>query len=145
MHLLIIGARSDAVETLMDRFRNSDDPPRLPPFLKDLLIDVLINPEADVNARYEEALSALPPQAKDFLRRPIWLYTFKKFDQLENLPDLAGEPVWWIGTHEEYIYSPERYRLMAEQGLDKYWRERGFPPQCYSIEALPDGRNFACD
>ena len=46
----------------------------------------------------------------------------------------------WLPDFPEYRRSPEFQTFVRTMGLDDYWREHGFPPQCQAVGA--DG--FAC-
>ena len=111
------------------------------------LLAIFTDPAADRDEefrRFRDAIVATgAPEERVY--RPMWLYAFKRFEDLKNLPDLFGDAVWWLRAHDEYMQSPERYRLMHEQGLPDFWREKGFPPQCRAIDPLSDGRDYECD
>lgn len=73
------------------------------------------------------------------------LYAVHDYSQLRPVPPASGQTVWWYWMNDDFAQSPERYRLMREQGVEAYWREHGFPPQCRMIDPLPDGRDYQCD
>ncbi len=141
MHLLIASVAYGDLEARIARFQNSDAGEGFPEDFRAVLIDILIDPTTDPERAYELALR----HSGIALDLPIWLYAFKQFERLRNLPDLSGDPVWWLRSHADYLQSPERFRLMYEQGLPDYWHAKGFPPQCRAISPLADGRDFECD
>jgi TolB-like protein len=73
-------------------------------------------------------------------RRVAWHYAFKQYQNMPALPDLAGSMPWWYRVHDDFLNSTRRFEYFHSQGLEDYWRERGFPPMC---EAAPSG-DYRC-
>ena len=65
--------------------------------------------------------------------------------QYQYLKPLDYQLFWWVRNDEEFLKSPHRKRLMRELGLDDYWYENGFPPQCRPIKNSKIAHDFECD
>ncbi len=59
----------------------------------------------------------------------------------DEIPPTRFTLLWWLPGFPEYSVSSHRKRVMRELGMDKYWRARGFPPQCRAV----GDSDFECD
>ncbi|WP_265571419.1 TIR domain-containing protein [Sphingomicrobium nitratireducens] len=75
---------------------------------------------------------------------PFTLYMIRDFDSLYEVQH-GVFPIYWMRNWKEWLQHPARYAEIMDMGIDDYWRERGYPPQCRPIAPRPDGRDFVCD
>ena len=115
---------------------------------KERLLKAFFSPADDPETAKTEVLDALGP-AGAFLTQYGFpndvLYTLGDYQETAPVEPASSMMVWWYWMRPDYWQSPERYRVMREQGVEAYWREHGFPPQCRMIDPLPDGRDYECD
>ena len=54
------------------------------------------------------------------------------FRNYTNEYDL-DQQFWWFPYPADFRESPERKELIRSHGFERYWREHGFPPQCWPV------------
>ena len=105
-------------------------------------------PEDNPQAALDAFIASLGPLA-DFIEQDgvpsDMLHHFGDYGSINANNSQAGDLIAWVWSKPDFLNSSHRYRLMREQGLEAYWRENSFPPQCRMIDPLPDGRDFECD
>jgi hypothetical protein len=69
-------------------------------------------------------------------------YWLHQYDQVVTAPDFATDfMIQWEHRMPGFVNSPRFKEAVRRQGIDRYWREHGFPPQC---RAAGKG-DFTCD
>ncbi|MFN3213136.1 MAG: tetratricopeptide repeat protein [Henriciella sp.] len=106
-------------------------------------------PVDDPDQALQDFLAALGPFAQfleslDEMPGDL-LHNFGDYARITVSNSRSWDLVVWLYHRPEFLQSPDRYRLMDELGLEAYWRTNGLPPQCRSIETLPDGRDYMCE
>jgi adenylate cyclase len=76
--------------------------------------------------------------------QPLWgpaqsdfLFLYRQYEQIHT----ADSQYWWFPYPDEFRNSPQRKRLIREQGLPDYWRKHGFPARCRPVGES----DFECD
>lgn len=117
-------------EDLLEELRSQAIGPGLEArFISDLFEDTDFDFEqgyTEYMAMLEEAYGYVPglPARADFL------HSYKRFADIPTPLRTSGHTVWWYKYDEKFLTSPHRYRIIRDTGIERYWREREFPPQC---------------
>ena len=97
-------------------------------------IRAIENPDADNSAGFA--------RLKDWERQtnsdmnltflPAMFLSFRAYDELMEDTDWASY-VFWHPDGDEFRTTPQFKKIVRELGVLKYWRARGFPPQCKPV------------
>jgi hypothetical protein len=60
------------------------------------------------------------------------LLSFRAYDELAKDPTM-GVGALWHPDGDEFRTTPQFKTVIREYGIFKYWKFRGFPPQCKPI------------
>jgi tetratricopeptide (TPR) repeat protein len=74
----------------------------------------------------------------DLGRSSFYALAFRRYDDLVIQP---FNMIWWNPHLTDFVASPIRKKFIRDMGVDDYWRQADFPPQCRPIGE----DDFACD
>ncbi|MEJ2534860.1 MAG: hypothetical protein P8008_05190 [Gammaproteobacteria bacterium] len=134
-HTLFFGAQGDHLTARLMTELMPDDPA----YPKEAFLEAMKDPGGDQSEGLAQALAWLETDRR-VGAGPMLLFALRGWDRLTH-----DDGVWnhwiWSPLHPDFRQSPDFKRLVRAMGLDRYWREREFPPQCRPV----GNEDFECD
>ena len=103
------------------------------------LVKAIDDPEADHSPGLAKFHSWARETGQDLRRFPDVLAIFGDYPDSPASP--YDEPWYWSPQFQKYRSTPEFRQMMMDTGYLRYWREKGFPPQCEPV----DDNDFHCN
>ncbi len=96
---------------------------------------VLFDPDYDFENGYQTFKGVMNEMGESLrTTHPMFLYLFKRYDELPKEVPLSGRLTWWQTVHEDFLNHPVRRQYIYDLGLIDYWLARGFPSRCEPTE-----------
>ena len=134
-HTLFLGAQGDYLAArLMSRLM----PPH-PDFPREEFLHALRSPAGDHFEGVQKAEVWLEQDDRVGASAMLF-FAFRAWDRLAH-DDGAWQHWIWSPLHPDFRQSKDFKRLVRSLGLDRYWRTREFPPQCWPIDSV----EFECE
>jgi len=134
-HTLFLGAQGDHLAArLMTRLM-----PQHPDFPAEEFLSAMKHPGRDYSEGIAKTLRWLE-QDDRVGASEILFFSFRAWDRLTHDDGVLNHWIW-SPLHPDFRKSQQFKRLIRAMGIDRYWREREFPPQCRPV----GGDDFECD
>ena len=97
-------------------------------------IRAIENPDGDNSAGFERLKDweSRTDTGRRIAKTPVMLLSFRAYDEIGTRP-AAVRNVIWHPDGDEFRTTPQFKAVIREVGIFKYWKSRGFPPQCEPV------------